>query len=258
MKKPSSNNVKIQIRDVQKIFQKVDGSEVTAIAGVSLDISEGEHVSFVGKTGCGKSTLLSIILGLELPTKGDVIIDGKRPYADFEAFRGRMGIVFQDYRLLPWKTVGENVRVSLRSARIPAKQHESLVKEWLGRVGLSKVEESYPHELSGGMQQRVAIARAFAIDPEILLLDEAFGHLDEVTADALMTDFLGLLGGQRRTVIAVTHNLREAVRLSHRIIVFGIPAEVVREFKVPRNDSDYPLFIEEVRRELGDVVEEEV
>ena len=254
----SSASPKIQIEDVWKIFRKVDGSEVTAVAGVNLTIFEGEHVSFVGKTGCGKSTLLSIIIGLEAPTKGQVVIDGWRPYADFEAFRGRIGIVFQDYRLLPWKTVKENVRVSLRAAGVVPGQHMAIIQEWLTRVGLSHVENSYTHELSGGMQQRVAIARAFAINPEILLLDEAFGHLDEVTADALMTDFLGLLGGgKQRTVIAVTHNLREAVRLSDRIVVFSIPARVVHEFTVPQNASDHSLFIEQVREELGAVMEED-
>ena len=147
-------------------------------------------VAIVGQTGCGKSTFFDLMIGLEAPTEGAIHIGDKSPHTDFDHFRGRIATVFQQDRLLPWRSALDNARLPLELIGLPEAEQRERALTWLNRLGLGQFTNAYPHELSGGMRQRVAIARAFAVQPEILLADEAFGHLDEVTAAELRETFL--------------------------------------------------------------------
>ncbi|HZU07355.1 MAG TPA: ABC transporter ATP-binding protein [Chloroflexota bacterium] len=206
---------------------------VVAIADLTFTVEEGELVAIVGRTGCGKSTFLSLLLGVEVPTRGDIRIDGKHPYYDFACFRGRLGVVFQSHRLMPWRTALDNARLGLEILGYPEEEQRRRATAWLHRLGLKGFEWAYPHQLSGGMQQRVSIARAFAVEPEILLCDEAFGHLDELTALELRSIFLDLVRAEHKTGLFVTHDIDEAIEMGERILVFGRPGRVLEDLAVP-------------------------
>ncbi|MCS7143367.1 MAG: ABC transporter ATP-binding protein [Aigarchaeota archaeon] len=224
----------IVVQGLTKTFiHKTTGQKVTAIERLDFEIGEGEIVGIVGKTGCGKSTFLSILLGVERPTEGRVLVDGKEPYRDFYYFKGKISAIFQQDLLLPWRTAIENVKLGLEILNYPKEKQIDISKAWLAKVGLEKFLNSYPGELSGGMRQRVAIARAFAINPEIILADEAFGHLDVVTATTLREDFNRLVREQKKTAVIVTHQLDEAVDMVDRVLVFGRPARLVADLQVP-------------------------
>jgi NitT/TauT family transport system ATP-binding protein len=227
---------KIEAIHVHKEFQGVSGQRTTAVEDLSFRVDEGECVCIVGRTGCGKSTLLSMMLGLASPSSGQLLIDGRSPHRDFLHFRGRIAAVFQTDRLLPWRNAVENARVGVQILRLPVEEQVKRAEHWLDNLGLGRFKSAYPHELSGGMRQRVALARAFALDPDVLLLDEAFGHLDEVTATRLRSDFIGVLSGVRKTCVIVTHNIDEAVQTASRILVLGRPARILREFRVTPQD----------------------
>jgi NitT/TauT family transport system ATP-binding protein len=227
---------KIEARLVRKEFTGVSNQHTLAVADLSFRVEEGECVCIVGRTGCGKSTLLSMMLGLERPTSGTLLIDGRSPYDDFNYFRGRIAAVFQTDRLLPWRNAIDNARVGLQILGVPLKEQLEHAEHWLKNLGLARFRHAYPHELSGGMRQRVALARAFSLDPDVMLLDEAFGHLDEVTASKLRADFVAVLGQVRKTCVIVTHNIEEAVQTASRILVLGRPAHVVREILVTSSD----------------------
>ena len=203
---------KIEANHVRKEFEGVSGHRTVAVEDLSFSIEEGECVCIVGRTGCGKSTLLSMMLGLESPSSGQLLIDRRSPHAEFLHFQGRFAAVFQTDRLLPWRNAIENARVGVQILRIPSEEQVRRAEYWLENLGLGKFKSAYPHELSGGMRQRVALARAFAVDPDLLLLDEAFGHLDEVTASRLRSDFIAVLSAVRKTCVIITHNIDEAVQ----------------------------------------------
>ncbi len=222
---------------VKTYLQSKSGAGFTAIDGVNLTITKGERVGIVGSTGCGKSTFLRIILGVEKPTAGCLTVDGKEPYKHYHDFRGYMAAVFQEDRLLPWRTALENVILGLEILRRKKREAIADAYAWFERLGLSGFENAYPGELSGGMRQRVAIARALILNPEVILLDEAFGHLDEVTSKKLRGDFFNLLHGSDKTVVMVTHNLDEAIESVERIVVFGRPAKVLGDFRVGDYDK---------------------
>jgi NitT/TauT family transport system ATP-binding protein len=172
------------------------------------------------------------MIGLEAPSEGAILIGGKSPYADFDAFRGKIATVFQQDRLLPWRTALDNARLPLELIGVPEAEQRERALAWLNRLGLSQFTSAYPHELSGGMRQRVAIARAFAVEPEILLADEAFGHLDEVTAAELRETFLTLARESGATAILITHQLEEAIAVGDRIAVFGQSAKLLADIHV--------------------------
>ena len=192
--------------------------------------------------------------GLEDPSEGEISIGSKTPYGDFDWFKEKMGIIFQQDRLLPWRTALSNVELGLELLDLSPSRRRSIAKEWLVQLGLRKFLNAYPGELSGGMRQRVAMARAFALDPEILLADEAFGHLDEVTAAQLRRDFLELARKRRTTVVLVTHQLDEAIEVAERLLVFGKPARLLGEIQT--KDALGQTSQADLRREIQDMIDD--
>ena len=222
---------KIECRNLSKVFN-AGGDSFEAVSDLSFSVNAGELVSVVGRTGCGKSSTLHIILGLERPTSGSITIDEKEPYADFGYFRGRLAAVFQTDRLLPWRKTLDNVAYGLEILRVPEPDRRTRAQRWLERVGLGGFENAYPHQLSGGMRQRVGIARAFCVEPEVVLCDEAFGHLDQVTATQLRGDFLELVRETKKTSVFITHDIDEAIELGNRVLVLGKPARLLMDLAI--------------------------
>jgi NitT/TauT family transport system ATP-binding protein len=223
----------VSLQGLSHVF--TDGREpLRVLDDVSIDVPRGQFTSIIGPSGCGKSTLLRIVGGLLEPSAGSVRIDGAGP-SDAQQ-RHDIGIVFQEPALLPWRTVAANVRLPLEidGGRRPDTDAESL----LDLVGLDEFRDYYPHQLSGGMAQRVAIARALAVDPTLLLMDEPFGALDEITRTAMRYELLRIWASQakaaaRKTVLFVTHSITEAIVMSDRIIVInGRPGRVVADAAV--------------------------
>jgi NitT/TauT family transport system ATP-binding protein len=223
----------IEVRGLRKVFrQATTGQPVIAIDRLDLTVAPREVLAIVGQTGCGKSTFFDLMIGLEAPTEGTIRIGDKSPYADFDAFRGRIATVFQQDRLLPWRTALDNARLPLELIGMAHEEQRARSLRWLNRLGLGDFIDAYPHELSGGMRQRVAIARAFVVQPDILLADEAFGHLDEVTAVELRETFLKLARECGSTAILITHQLEEAIGVGDRIVVLGKSATLLADIHV--------------------------
>jgi NitT/TauT family transport system ATP-binding protein len=246
-------NPVVQISAVSKVFASGSGgASFTAVDDVTLDVERGEVVCIVGRTGCGKSTLVSMLLGLETPTRGEIRIDGLSPSRDFLEMRGRLAAVFQTDRLLPWYNIVDNAALGLEARREPREQRRAAASKWLERVGLGGWENAYPHQLSGGMRQRVAIARAFAVDPAVVLLDEAFGHLDEVTAQALRDDCMDMVRQSGRASLVVTHNITEALELGNRVAVLDRPARVIGSYDLTqaRTRPDWPAYRDSLKDEI--------
>ncbi len=209
------------IRDVDKVFDSRTGP-VVALQGISLDVSDNEFVAIVGASGCGKSTLLNLVAGFEAPTRGEVLINGRRiagPGPD-------RGVVFQQSALFPWLSARENIRFGLtlsansrylKEGRID----ESRVDRLLERVGLTPFQHRYPAQLSGGMRQRAAIASVLAIDPEVLLMDEPFGALDSLTRSVMQDFLLEILQENRKTVLLITHDITEAIYVADRVAIMA-------------------------------------
>jgi NitT/TauT family transport system ATP-binding protein len=225
--------IDIEVFELQKLFQPTTSDiPVVAIDGLDFKIRAGEMVAIVGQTGCGKSTFLNMLIGLDRPTRGHITIGGRKPYDDFDHFRGVLTTVFQQDRLLPWRSAIDNVRLPLELLGKDRSEQTDRARAWLDRLGLSQFVNAYPHELSGGMRQRVALARAFVVGPQLLLADEAFGHLDEVTSAALRTDFINLARDEGKTAIVVTHQLEEAIEMGGRILVFGRPGHLLADIRL--------------------------
>jgi NitT/TauT family transport system ATP-binding protein len=223
----------ISFDDVTKVFQRPDGrGDFVAVDKLSFDIGKGEIVAVLGKTGCGKSTMFNIVAGLIEPTSGQARVIGHDPFTKFDFFRGKIGIVFQGDRLMPWRSALDNVLLGLQILDCEPKQAEDTARAWLTRLGLSGHENDYPHALSGGMRQRVSIARAFAVDPEILLCDEPFSALDEMTARDLRAEFVRLVRQNHKTAIFITHQLNEAMEIGDRVLVFQRPARIAYEVRL--------------------------
>jgi len=201
----------------------------TVVEDLSLTVAPGEFVSLLGASGCGKSTLLKMIAGLTAVSSGSIHIDGRTP----AHARELMSFVFQDPTLLPWRTVAGNVALALELGGLAKSSRPARIAEVLDRVGLREVADYYPRQLSGGMKMRVSIARALASAPRLLLLDEPFGALDEMTRNRLNEDLLALKERQRWTTVFVTHSISEAVFLSDRILLMGsTPTGVLQEVRV--------------------------
>jgi NitT/TauT family transport system ATP-binding protein len=205
----------LKIINVTKTFKKTDGDRVLAVSNIDLDVQENEFVCIVGPSGCGKTTTLRLLAGLELPTKGKILVEG-RPINGPSPERG---IVFQEYTLFPWRTVLGNVTFGLEMMGIEKRERRLRGMHYLQLVGLEDYARAYPYELSGGMQQRVAIIRALALNPKILLMDEPFGALDARTRDFLQNELIRIWATDRKTVLFVTHSINEAIFLADRVVV---------------------------------------
>jgi NitT/TauT family transport system ATP-binding protein len=220
----------VALRDVEKIFP----SGTLALKGLDLEVRAGEFLSLLGPSGCGKSTALRIVAGLSEPTRGTV--EWGTPAVTEKG--SRIGFVFQEPTLMPWATVFNNVRLPLKLAGAPSDGATTRVDAALERVGLQKFAGAYPRELSGGMRMRVSIARALVTEPALLLMDEPFAALDEITRFKLNDDLLAMWQAMRTTVVFVTHSVFESVYLSSRIAVMAArPGRIITELKV---DAPYP------------------
>ncbi|MGB7947330.1 MAG: ABC transporter ATP-binding protein [Candidatus Binatia bacterium] len=251
----------VEIEGLCKMFPTPNGeSRFAVIESLNLRIERGTFASIVGPSGCGKSTLLNIIAGIEAHDSGHVrVIPQAGTNAD-----SRIGYVFQSPRLLNWLTVEDNIRFALEAQNIDRARWDDRVEKYLAMVGLGGQEHNYPLKLSGGMQQRVAIARAFAIEPDILLMDEPFSHLDEITARKMRVDLMHILEHAQPTILFVTHSLREAVFLSEEVYMMSVkPARIFKHLRVdiprPRQPEDSRLFDleKELVKEFFAVVEQD-
>ncbi len=245
---------KLIIEDISKTFRRDDGTQMPVLLNQSMEVADREFVALLGPSGCGKSTLLRIINGLVATDTGRVLLNGK----DITGRPGEgCGMVFQSSDLLPWRTALGNVEFGLEVQGVGKADRQRVSRDLLRRVGLTEFEHAYPHQLSGGMQQRVGIARAFAINPEVLLMDEPFGALDVQTRDDMQVELLRLWEDNQKTVLFVTHGIEEALYLADRVMVFSPrPARVLKVFDIPfprprrEEIKTEPLFLE-MRREIG-------
>ena len=215
----------IQLRDVAKVYD----NGVSALGPLDLNVEAGEFISLVGPSGCGKSTLLRMIAGLTAPTHGVVnVARSGQGHA-----KHNIGFVFQEPTLMPWATVSDNVRLPLKLSRVARDQSDGRVGQALQDVGLAEFAGAYPRELSGGMKMRVSLARALVTDPDILLMDEPFAALDEITRFKLNDDLLAIWRTLRKTIVFVTHSVFESVYLSQRVVVMtSRPGRIGEEFRI--------------------------
>lgn len=244
--------IAIDIRGLSLTFQTAD-TPVVALSDVSLAVGRGEFVSFIGPSGCGKTTLMRVIADLVAPTAGHVAVNGVSPAA--ARLARAYGYVFQAPALYAWRNVMRNVMLPLEIMGMPAQARKARAAQYLAMVGLAGFERKFPWQLSGGMQQRVSIARALAFEPDLLLMDEPFGALDEITRDHLNEQLLRLWHQTRKTVIFVTHSISEAVFLSNRIVVMsprpGRILEIIENHLPPERGLDAretPAFLEVAHR----------
>jgi NitT/TauT family transport system ATP-binding protein len=215
---PVSSPTAVEIRNLSLTFATSDGP-VYALDNASLTVDKGEFISFIGPSGCGKTTLLRVIADLEQPTSGSISVNGASPRQ--ARLNRHYGYVFQAPALYPWRTVEANVTLPLEIFGLPSAERKARARTHLAMVNLSGFEKKYPWQLSGGMQQRVSIARALSFEPELLLMDEPFGALDEIVRDRLNEQLLDLWTRTQKTVVFVTHSIPEAVFLSTQIVVMS-------------------------------------
>ena len=257
-------NAKVSLRGVCQRYHSSNNGDLLALDNIELRVQPGEFLCIVGPSGCGKSTLLHLIAGLDRPTAGEVLLDG-RPVSAPGTDRI---LIFQELGLFPWLNVLENVEFGLRMAGEDKQKRRATAREYLRLVHLAKFETSYIHQLSGGMRQRVALARALATEPDVLLMDEPFAALDAQTRDLLHDELERIWGETGRTIIFVTHNVREAVRLGDRVALLTFrPGRVKREFAIdlprPRHLEDVEVaktareILDELRSEINKSLEAE-
>jgi NitT/TauT family transport system ATP-binding protein len=224
----------VEVRAAQKTY--ANGTQ--ALSPVNLSVHAGEFVTLLGPSGCGKSTLLKMVAGLLKPSAGQLLLWGQA-----ESVSTDLSFVFQEATLMPWASAGANVRLPLDLAGVPRAQADARVREALQLVGLHQFEASLPRELSGGMQMRVSIARGLVTQPKLLLMDEPFGALDEITRNRLDSDLLALWQAQKLTVVFVTHSIYEAVFLSTRVLVMAArPGRIVEEILIDEPFPRSPAF----------------
>jgi NitT/TauT family transport system ATP-binding protein len=247
------NDAAIHLNRVTKMFGK-PGTDTAylAVDGLNLDVRPGQMLAILGKTGCGKSTIFNMIAGLTEPSSGTVRVSGRDPFADFDSFRGKMAIVFQSDRLLPWRTAIQNVELGLEMLDAPVAERRAAAQSWLTKLGLGGHENDYPHALSGGMRQRVSIARAFATNADILLCDEPFSALDESTAGRLRAEFVRLVKENGKTAVFITHSISEALEIGDRIVVLKRPAMIAYDVSFDTGTGQQER--EFIRSRIGDVL----
>jgi len=226
----------IRLSDVSKEFPLAKGEKLRVLEGVSFEAADHSFTSILGPSGCGKSTILNLIAGLDDHSSGQISIDGNR-----------IGFVFQQPRLLNWRTVADNVMLPLEQENLAPGAMRSRAQEYIGLVGLAGYENYYPLQLSGGMQQRASIARALAIDPDILLMDEPFSGLDEITARMLRQELIRIWQETGKTILFVTHSISESIFLSQQVLIVSTkPATIFKRIVIdlpyPREYGDLRLF----------------
>jgi NitT/TauT family transport system ATP-binding protein len=248
---------KVSLQGISLSYKANGGTQLLALENIHLKVNPGEFVCVVGPSGCGKSTLLHLIAGLQQPTSGNVLIDDK---AVDGSGTDRI-LIFQELGLFPWLTVGENVEFGMKVKGISKAERQERTQCYLRLVHLGKFKDSYIHQLSGGMRQRVALARALATEPDVLLMDEPFAALDAQTRDLLHDELERIWAETGRTIIFVTHNVREAVRLGDRVVLFTFrPGRVKREFLIdlPRPRQLEDVTVAKTAREILDDLREEI
>ena len=248
---------KLELQEVSLSYKTESGERLLALDRIQLEVRQGEFLCLVGPSGCGKSTLLHLIAGLHEPTSGSVLVD-ERPVTSPGTDRI---LIFQEHGLFPWLTVGENVEFGMKMKGVARDERDEKTEKYLRLVQLTQFRKSRPHQLSGGMRQRVALARALAAEPDVLLMDEPFAALDAQTRDLLHDELERIWAETGRTILFVTHNVREAVRLGDRVVLLSFrPGRVKTEFAV---DLPRPRHLEEVEvartaREILDSLREEI
>jgi NitT/TauT family transport system ATP-binding protein len=255
---------KLSLENVSLSYGTNSGGKLIALKNINLQVKAGEFLCIVGPSGCGKSTLLHLIAGLHQQTSGQVHVDN----APVQGPGTDRILIFQDLGLFPWLTVSQNVEFGMRMKGISKKERRAKVKDYLRLVHLQQFAESYTHQLSGGMRQRVALARALATEPDVLLMDEPFAALDAQTRDLLHDELERIWAEGRRTIVFVTHNVREAVRLGDRVVLMTFrPGQIKQEYKIdldrPRHLEDVPVaasareILNDLREEINKSLEEE-
>ena len=248
---------KVALENISLSYKTNDGSHLLALDNIQLQVNPGEFLCIVGPSGCGKSTLLHLIAGLQKATSGNVRMDGKvvdAPGTD------RI-LIFQELGLFPWLTVAQNVEFGMKMKGISKSERREKTQHYLRLVHLSQFKDSYTHQLSGGMRQRVALARALATEPDVLLMDEPFAALDAQTRDLLHDELERIWAETGRTIIFVTHNVREAVRLGDHVALFTFrPGRIKREFLIdlPRPRQLEDVTVAKSAREILDELREEI
>jgi len=248
---------KVWLKDISVTYRGNNGSRLLALDFINLQVKAGEFLCIVGPSGCGKSTLLHLIAGLHQPSQGQVLVDDKL----VDAPGTDRILIFQELGLFPWLTVGQNVEFGMKMTHVPKSEREEKIRYYLRLVHLSQFRNSYIHQLSGGMRQRVALARALATEPDVLLMDEPFAALDAQTRDLLHDELERIWAETGRTIIFVTHNVREAVRLGDRVALFTFrPGRIKREYDInlprPRHLED--VTVAKSAREILDDLREEI
>jgi NitT/TauT family transport system ATP-binding protein len=248
---------KVALDGISLSYKTTSGERLLALDNISLSVKPGEFLCIVGPSGCGKSTLLHLIAGLHPQTSGKVLVDGK-PVSGPGTDRI---LIFQELGLFPWLTVAGNIEFGMKMKNVPKAEREEKVQYYLRLVHLSKFRNSYIHQLSGGMRQRVALARALATEPDVLLMDEPFAALDAQTRDLLHDELERLWAETGRTIIFVTHNVREAVRLGDRVALLTFrPGRLKREFTVnlPRPRHMEQTDVARTARDILDCLRDEI
>ncbi|MFA7341867.1 MAG: ABC transporter ATP-binding protein [Candidatus Methanomethylophilaceae archaeon] len=222
-------NGHLELKNLRKVF-RTDDTEVVAIDDISLDVAKGELVSLIGPSGCGKTTVLRMVAGLQEPTSGKIVLQGR----EVQGPGSDRGMVFQEFALFPWRSVRRNVEFGLEIAGVPKEERRKKVERYLDVVGLERFADARIHELSGGMKQRVGIARAMVNNPDVLLMDEPFGALDAQTRNIMQGELLKILAKTSKTILFVTHSVDEALYLSDRIIMLSKrPGRIKTIIEVP-------------------------
>lgn len=261
---PEFTTPKLALQDVSLNYATNSGGRLVALQNINLQVQSGEFLCIVGPSGCGKSTLLHLIAGLHQQTSGEVLVDN----APVQGPGTDRILIFQDLGLFPWLTVAQNVEFGMRMKGVGKAERDAKMREYLRLVHLQQFKDSYTHQLSGGMRQRVALARALATEPDVLLMDEPFAALDAQTRDLLHDELERIWAETRPTIIFVTHNVREAVRLGDRVALLTFrPGRVKREFKIdlprPRHLEDVHVagstreILTDLREEINKSLEEE-
>ena len=253
---PAGEGARVQVEAVHKSFT-VDGRSAPALIDVSFEVRAGELLCLLGPSGCGKSTLLNIVAGFIPPTRGRVLVDG----TPITGPGPERGVVFQEYVLFPWLTVAQNVVFGPRLAGVPAARCEAIAARYLEMVGLSDHAAKFPVQLSGGMKQRVAIARALANSPSIVLMDEPFGALDAQTREVMQEELSRIQRVEHKTIVFVTHSIREAVYLADRVVVMTASPGRTKEvftIKLPETRNRFAPEFTHYESEITRVVKEEV